>query len=895
MNGLVRRSPKYSCSLQKWDAPARIMSQGNSSGKWYTKMKDFGKQFFVPFVDIILNLWLPILTALLSLIVFNLDQTLDIYRVFALNPCPELIRIICSFISVFILSLLTWYSGRNLVQQKETREGVINSKYKNVLDFIKKSLPPLLGVVPLVALCLGLFWVKNGIGEVEGVNVNCVELNNNVGSLLNDQRWIWIALLFLLIYCCIVFVFVLREKTTQGDTDQEDTETKSLLFLGLNFLSILVVSTFTFPLVPDGGMRAIVIIFVLFLLCLILFLSKQSNSKPNSLKFFEHPLILLLLAVSALILILVAYFPYFVSNPLASQIGSVSVIALFLTVFVFWGSLLFDYGYETGIPFIIIMLILAIVFSGLDWNDNHHLRELSSSSSEQPAPVKNEQTVPVENSLEGSFNSWINSTSRQQDINKIKEFNDNTQNKGKNAQNKGKKEKYYPIYIVSAQGGGITTAYHAALTLSRLQDSFPDFASHIFAISGVSGGSFGTAVFSSLVKETSSSATKDNKQATKDNKQATKDNKQATKDNKQATKDNKQNLGALAKKAHDVLNNDFLSPLLSAGLFPDFIQRFLPAIPILSEGVDRARGLEYAFEQGWDRSQDNKDYNPQKDNPLRNSYYEHWKPDGTAPALILNTTVVETGERLVLSPFKIDLPDLKDIRTVTCEKDKIDFPLSTAAILSARFSVVTPAGWFNRCGSDGNPQKARLVDGGYFENSGITTAYEIGTKLEEIIKKDKDFFKDKKIKVIYLAFTDKPSSEIPKAGGFNEVMSPLVATWNVWQKARGLSAIAQIEYLVDVANPDPNSTNNPTEFEKEYTNHHFRQFYVHDVDPVSKKPFRNFKPPLGWFLSEYSQKFIQEQIGYQIDDKKPKDCLDDLKNGSHNACVFRSIKDELTL
>ena len=77
--------------------------------------------------------------------------------------------------------------------------------------------------------------------------------------------------------------------------------------------------------------------------------------------------------------------------------------------------------------------------------------------------------------------------------------------------------------------------------------------------------------------------------------------------------------------------------------------------------------------------------------------------------------------------------------------------------------------------TDYGKQKARLVDGGYIENSGISTAYEIGTRLEEIIKKDKDF-KDKKIKVIYLAFTDKPSSEIPKAGGFNEVMSPLGAT-----------------------------------------------------------------------------------------------------------------------
>jgi hypothetical protein len=163
--------------------------------------------------------------------------------------------------------------------------------------------------------------------------------------------------------------------------------------------------------------------------------------------------------------------------------------------------------------------------------------------------------------------------------------------------------------------------------------------------------------------------------------------------------------------------------------------------------------------------------------------------------------------------------------------------------------------------------------------------------LEEIIKKDKDF-KDKNIKVIYLAFTDKPSSEIPKAGGFNEVMSPLGATWNVWQKARGLSAIAQIEYLVDVANADPAAPNS-TKFETEYANHRFRQFYVHDVNPLTKKVLDTFNPPLGWFLSEYSQKFIQEQIGYQIDDKKPKDCPDHLNNGSHNACVFRSIKEEL--
>jgi len=91
---------------------------------------------------------------------------------------------------------------------------------------------------------------------------------------------------------------------------------------------------------------------------------------------------------------------------------------------------------------------------------------------------------------------------------------------------------------------------------------------------------------------------------------------------------------------------------------------------------------------------------------------------------------------------------------------------------------------------------------------------------------------------------------------------------------------------VDGSNAD--SSLNPT-FKTEYANHHFRQFYVHDVDPVSKKPFRNFNPPLGWFLSKYSQDFIQEQIGY----KNTKGCPDGLINGSHNTCVFRLIGEEL--
>jgi hypothetical protein len=93
----------------------------------------------------------------------------------------------------------------------------------------------------------------------------------------------------------------------------------------------------------------------------------------------------------------------------------------------------------------------------------------------------------------------------------------------------------------------------------------------------------------------------------------------------------------------------------------------------------------------------------------------------------------------------------------------LSIPLSTAAVLSARFPWVTPAGWFydyrpeliaaqalrvprggeSTAGGDdvksglatkarltARQQKVRLVDGGYFENSGVATALDLIKAIE---------------------------------------------------------------------------------------------------------------------------------------------------------------------
>ena len=52
-----------------------------------------------------------------------------------------------------------------------------------------------------------------------------------------------------------------------------------------------------------------------------------------------------------------------------------------------------------------------------------------------------------------------------------------------------------PVVLVVAGGGGLAAAYFTATILGDLADASPDFARHVFAISGVSGGALGITAF----------------------------------------------------------------------------------------------------------------------------------------------------------------------------------------------------------------------------------------------------------------------------------------------------------------------------------------------------------------------------------------------------------------
>jgi hypothetical protein len=271
-----------------------------------------------------------------------------------------------------------------------------------------------------------------------------------------------------------------------------------------------------------------------------------------------------------------------------------------------------------------------------------------------------------------------------------------------------------PVFIVAAEGGGIMGAYWTASVLARIEKAYPGFASHVFAISGVSGGSLGAAVFDALLAE----------------------------------EQEHRGRYCMMKKdlqlcAQDMLQHDFVAPNFAAMLYPDLVKRFLPPI-FFSKKWDRGVALEMAWERAWDDIVDHTGKNP-----FRLTFEQLWDGERrwTLPGLVLNSTSVEKGKRVLLSNFRIEqevppcpktvqeiqatqvLPfhDVLDLdETLKCfgpQEPVQTMRLSTAVHNSARFAFVSPAGTI--------APGFHIVDGGYFENSGATAAVELVQAIEK--------------------------------------------------------------------------------------------------------------------------------------------------------------------
>jgi len=248
-----------------------------------------------------------------------------------------------------------------------------------------------------------------------------------------------------------------------------------------------------------------------------------------------------------------------------------------------------------------------------------------------------------------------------------------------------KAKRPYPVILVASEGGGLYAAAHAYFTLSMMQSVCPSFAQHAFAAVGVSGGSFGNLLFSSSLP------------------------------NDMRNEPLKPCAPAARKVNFRPVAADHLSPVLGRMLFLDLTRAVVPwpfdtadRAKILAESFADASGNPSAFQR-----------------PLR----ESWSPMAVGPMNIFVTTSIKNGQRFIFSPVAFEkyaawFPSA----AVYSEQDirQID-----AATTSARFPWITPAAHLQ---FEGQPKKNNeniLVDGGYFENSGVETVVDMMDHLND--------------------------------------------------------------------------------------------------------------------------------------------------------------------
>jgi hypothetical protein len=267
-----------------------------------------------------------------------------------------------------------------------------------------------------------------------------------------------------------------------------------------------------------------------------------------------------------------------------------------------------------------------------------------------------------------------------------------------------------PLILVASEGGGIRAAYWTARVLDCAVDADlescgyvplgePGYPGAIFLASGVSGGSLGLVAYSAA-----------------------------------------QSRGGEGDWPNARLDDDFLAASGSWLLFTDLPNALLK----LDLQQDRAAVLEQAWERAWEAP-----------SPLERGLFASWQDERDVPLLILNGTSVQDGCRVNTSVLDADVEEptrardcltmdafstagtrpneealagTHDIVDALCPDE--DVRLSTAALLSARFPWVSPAGRVPRCGSG---SATYVVDGGYFDTSAASTLQELWARLEPLV------------------------------------------------------------------------------------------------------------------------------------------------------------------
>lgn len=250
--------------------------------------------------------------------------------------------------------------------------------------------------------------------------------------------------------------------------------------------------------------------------------------------------------------------------------------------------------------------------------------------------------------------------------------------------------KNMPVVLMSMEGGGIRGINWTVQVLHKLDSQFNGFYDQVFAISGVSGGGVGATHYATF---------------------------RADQLTNKVGEDGYKNF-------HRFMMRDFLSPLTAAFLFPDNFQK---VIPVAMPWVERSKMLGKTWD--WDYE------DLMGSNSMASSFLGLWPNDSNRyriPSLFLNGTLAENGQRVITSNIKTKgSPWFSDDIDYFSYAEK-HISVSTAALSCCRFPFIT-SGCLLESPDD---VKGHVIDGGYRENTGLQTLYNIYSSIEDQLLAD---------------------------------------------------------------------------------------------------------------------------------------------------------------
>jgi hypothetical protein len=318
---------------------------------------------------------------------------------------------------------------------------------------------------------------------------------------------------------------------------------------------------------------------------------------------------------------------------------------------------------------IVVGMTGGILASWIGCIDNHSIRSILAGGSLQS------QSIPID----VAYNNWYN-----------------------NITGFAEPKEPVPLVLIATAGGASRAAFWTTKVLSQIEQDHPGFHKYVFAISSVSGGSLGAAVYRTMLNDVVT------------------DNDPNAGDWRCMGKATKRNL---VQCGLEVIDDDFLVPTFLTGLYADLAQRFLPG----NLFPDRAAALERAWEESWKWTM------PDSKRGLGSSFHSLWSDNSVwLPALIINGTSEKTGRRILTSNLEIK-PDyfvdaIDFFKFFSDANPKSDLTVSTAAHNSARFPYIDAAGTL----LSSQAITDRIVDGGYFENFGAGSIYDLLRALIEL-------------------------------------------------------------------------------------------------------------------------------------------------------------------